>query len=125
MVVFQAGYGSEIEHLFDRNQSVIQYHYNVFNRKFTDDSSLQWYPKEELHRWLIETLGYEFGAVRFYEQLFLPWNRPPLLDKIADYDDWNQLNPIIPADKRTWFVLPNLIGFNSAEHATLFKLRWF
>lgn len=105
--------------------------YFDFNERIFKESLYQnTSPSEEVYEWLIETVGYEFTMFRKLDGFFYDRNstRDIANTKIKNSEEWEKINPILPADKgRTWSMadrFQDAIIFETPDLAALFKLRW-
>lgn len=95
------------------------------------NSTYMKFPKPEVLEWMVETLGeYRYAFRKFdcpYVEKFHTYSdgvRMKEWDGIST-EEWNRINPIIPAERRVWIVGDDYISFVTEGQAALFKLRWF
>lgn len=116
--------------------AVFRIKYNLFDKRFQLYKSSSCFIKPEVREWLHENIGQESQCVRELDQAFYDLNDIPVpYDtyreyRISSYEEWNNINPIIPKERLQWRVTGDYqrkatIIFKNPQDAVMFKLAWF
>jgi hypothetical protein len=100
---------------------------DIFTKELIDYQFYEHWVTTEVQQWLIDNIGYDFYCFRKFDivEPYQNYYGKKPKHSVNNVEKWDEFNPVIPEDKRNWFVIDRTIYFKEADHLTLFKLRWF
>lgn len=125
MITLQIPYNLTLKLL--RGSPIYTYQFDILSKEWKEYTHFHDFIKDEVYEWLIETIGYEQSCFRQLDRTFTEKVELPKFDaSIDNYQEWwNTINPVVPAELRTWAYSAKSLSFVNDAHASLFKLRWF